>query len=150
MQNTFLAYFITVPVRQLLKIEVYEGRKHTITIFSFSFGTWVQSSRIFTYFWHLKQVRINAPKFEKASLPWPSTATGATGQREHFNIEMAFRTTIASSRLSDSWDEAKVKGTRKYERVICEKGAVVPPFFSPVPSRSRVRAFSIISEPGTG
>ena len=92
----------------------------------------------------------NSLKFEKASLPSPPTTTGAAGQREHFNIEMAFRTSVASSRISDSWDDAKVKGTRKYERVICEKEAVVPPFLSPVPSRSRVRAFSIISEPGTG
>ena len=39
-------------------------------------------------------------------------------QREHFNIEMAFRTTVAFSRLSDSWDDAKVKGRRKYELMI--------------------------------
>ena len=128
----------------------YEGRRHTTTNVSFSFGTWGRSRRIFTCIWHSKQVRINSLKFEKASLPSPPTTTGAAGQREHFNIEMAFRTSVASSRLSDSWDDAKVKGTRKYERVICEKEAVVPPFLSPVPSRSRVRAFSIISKPGTG
>ena len=105
------------------------------------------SPKIFTYILHLKQVRINSLKFKKVSLPWPREQRE---QREHFNIEMAFQATVASSRLSDSWDDAKVKDTRKYERVICEKRAMVPPFLAPVPSRSRVRAFSIISEPGTG
>ena len=80
----------------------YEGRRHTTTNVSFSFGTWGRSRRIFTCIWHSKQGRINSLKFEKASLPSPPTATGAAGQREHFNIDMAFRTSVASSRLSDS------------------------------------------------
>jgi len=46
----------------------YEGRKQTTTHVSFSFGTWGRSPRIFTYIWHLKQVRINSIKFVKASL----------------------------------------------------------------------------------
>ena len=105
----------------------YEGRKHMTRSVSLSFETWVRSPRIFTYIWQSKQVRINSLKFERASQPSPPTTTGEKGQVEHFNIEMAFRTTVALSRLSDSWDDAKVKGTRKYERVICEKGRCCRP-----------------------
>ena len=94
----------------------YEGRKHTTTNFSFPFGTWVRSTRIFTYIWLLKQVRINSIKFGKASLPSTCIVFAKTSCWQR---EMALRTTVTCSTLSvDDWDDEKVKGTRVSSRLI--------------------------------
>ena len=59
---------------------------------------------------------------------------------------------LAFSRLSDSRNDAKVLGTRKYEHVIWEKGAVSPQFPPVLFSCSLFLNFAdpTISEPGTG
>ena len=52
------------------------------------------------------------------------------------------RTSVACSRLSDSGEDAKEKGTRKVGKKKKGRESFLPFYF-------RVSAFSIISEPGT-